>query len=727
MKKKISYLLLITFYSIGAFAQDWSFYKAFPVNVSPLDIDINSSGTLYMLTTDGRIFYKPMNQEWNLMTDPSGFGPISPQEITINKSSNTLIVAEGLGGGIKRTSNFGNSWQSNFIFTNPISGLHESVYELSNVSANNTFYSQIILGDFVNRLGKFTNNGQNIEFIQYDPSNSSDKNITELHVTSNNTLLIGTWNSGIIISNNGGQSFQQSNFNQHQIYKITEDNLGRVYALGYNLANDELFLIHSIDYINWSFMDLPNSSERFTCLFYDSTSQFLWLGSETGLYRKQTYSSSGTQWSSAVFNNSTQNHVAIIGDSAGNVYNFSFESNAQKLNSNGNSWLSDNDGFTGTSNFIRFGANDKLFSANISNNSISSLENQNANWSTRYLGGNSSGVNNFFSTTEGKIYVNLGLSLKKSIDNGITYSDITPLSLNNFISKFYLGENNTLFLVKSNEINNLYISLDDGASWSLSNTFADPIDDIAQDSNGVMFVTVSNFDVFSGFYTIYFSSNNGLSWDSVVNTIPVEVGAVSDVSVFSKFQNTYIAYGGYLHLFDLQSNTLFPINSPNNTPQFEGGFYIDNANNFYVFADFLYKSTNGGASWYSLSRPTSMVAPYFVDSVVFDSSNNPFIVTSSTANAEQNGIYRVFDNLSLDDSTLDETFVIYPNPAKELISISNSDTIKNVTFYDITGKRVDINLLSNNVFEISNLSDGIYFVKLIDTSDQIRFLRFIKN
>lgn len=725
MKKRV--YLFFVFFTLQSFSQNWSFYKDFPKNIAPADIEINNQGTMYMLTTDGRIFYKPINQNWILMTDPSGFGPINPLDITINKSSNTLIVSEGLGGGIKRTSTVGNSWQSNFIFTNPISGLHESVYELSNVSANNTFYSQIILGDFINRLGKFTNNGQNIEFIQYDPTNNSNKSITELHVTTNNTLIIGTWNSGIIISNDGGQSFQQTNLNQHQIYKIAEDNSGRVYALGYNITNDEIFLVQSTDYVNWNMMNLPNNSERFTCLFYDSFSQLLWLGSETALHKLPINSSSSGSWSNASFNNSNQYHVAVIGDSFGNLYNFSFQGSVQKLNTSGNLWLDANNGITGTSNFITFGANNKLFSANYSNNTISSLENLNANWSSYYLGGNNTGVNNIFSTSTGKIYVNLGSSLMKSTNNGLTYNDITPQNLNNFVSKFYVGENNSLFLVKSNEPNNLYISNNDGFTWTLINTFSDPIDDIAQDSNGVIFITVSNFDIFAGNYNIHFSMNNGINWGVLNNTIPVEAGTVSNVSVFSKLQNTYVSFASLIYLFNYQSNSLTPINSPNSTPFFEGALYIDDANNFYVFADFLYKSTNGGQSWYSLSRPSTMVPPYYVDSIVFDSNQIPYIVTNNTFNESQHGIYKVIDLLNDNNISLPIAINVFPNPTTEVLNIQNTEDLKNFAIYDVKGRKIDVFNEAVQHINVSSYQNGIYFLNGTTKNGNSFSIKFIKQ
>lgn len=727
MKKKLKLTVLLLMLNFAANSQNWSFYKEFPVNVTPIDVVSSNNGTLYMLTSDFKIFLKPLNGNWQVMEDPSGFAPVSPVSITFNKNNNRLIVADAFGGGIKYTSNNGQTWESNWLDTNSTTGFHESVFELSNVSSNNTFYSQIVLSDFTLRVGKYTNSGQNIQFIVYDPIYSPDKEVTELLLTSNNTLLIGTWNKGIIVSTDNGQTFQDANLNLHQIYKFTEDFSGRVYALGYNMAQDEIFLVYSSDYINWTPVSLPNNSERYTSLFYDISSNYLWLGSETNMYRVELNTFPIGSWSNASFNNSNQHNVEIISDNQGHTYNFSYQNNAQKLNATNNGWINSNNGFTGNSNYIGFGASSKLFSATYSNNNISSLSSQNENWSTQYLGGTNSGIRDLFTKPNGKIYANTGFLLKKSINNGLTFSDITPSNLNNFISKFYVGENNALFVVKSNEPNSLYSSLDDGNTWNMLQIFQDPIKYIAQDSNGIVYVKLDNFDVFSGFFKIYYSTNNGVVWNNNTVNLSPNSNVSVDIPIFSKNQSLYITLDGLVQKYDYVTNNLSPINPPNNASSFNGIFAVDNSNNYYMFGEYLYKSTNGGASWYSLSRPSQMVAPFYTDSIIFDSNNDPYIVTKSTASVNQHGIYKVVDNLSVENPSLENPFVVYPNPVENTLFINNIQNISNITIYDTTGKKINAYNNPSSEIEVSNYVQGVYFIKITTSDSIVHNIKFIKK
>lgn len=70
--------------------------------------------------------------------------------------------------------------------------------------------------------------------------------------------------------------------------------------------------------------------------------------------------------------------------------------------------------------------------------------------------------------------------------------------------------------------------------------------------------------------------------------------------------------------------------------------------------------------------------------------------------------------LSINNNVLEEDLVIYPIPAKDMVTISSSIALNNAvyTIYDITGKQVLNANLNSNTINVSQLSTGIYVLKI---------------
>jgi len=66
--------------------------------------------------------------------------------------------------------------------------------------------------------------------------------------------------------------------------------------------------------------------------------------------------------------------------------------------------------------------------------------------------------------------------------------------------------------------------------------------------------------------------------------------------------------------------------------------------------------------------------------------------------------------LSTDDASLKDTnLFLYPNPAKDRVSFSDN-SIKNITVYDINGRKV-LSTTNSNSFSVKTLAQGVYIVK----------------
>lgn len=74
-------------------------------------------------------------------------------------------------------------------------------------------------------------------------------------------------------------------------------------------------------------------------------------------------------------------------------------------------------------------------------------------------------------------------------------------------------------------------------------------------------------------------------------------------------------------------------------------------------------------------------------------------------------------------------FTIYPNPAKDMITISAKDTmeIKQIAIFDINGRLVQESPLSNNTIKIDKLSQGVYMLKITDSNNAVFYQKFVKE
>ena len=84
--------------------------------------------------------------------------------------------------------------------------------------------------------------------------------------------------------------------------------------------------------------------------------------------------------------------------------------------------------------------------------------------------------------------------------------------------------------------------------------------------------------------------------------------------------------------------------------------------------------------------------------------------------------------LTVDNSFISKNIELYPNPTSGLIQISNPNSIHiySVDVYNIYGQKLQSNYQNNSV-DISNLSNGIYMVRIEDDNGKQGTFKVIKN
>lgn len=86
--------------------------------------------------------------------------------------------------------------------------------------------------------------------------------------------------------------------------------------------------------------------------------------------------------------------------------------------------------------------------------------------------------------------------------------------------------------------------------------------------------------------------------------------------------------------------------------------------------------------------------------------------------------YSEAKRLNLDSNN--DKITLYPNPAKNLLTIHSDFELRKIEIYNLSGKEVIINPITNNTIDISHLNDGTYILKMNKRNGEVIHRRFIK-
>jgi hypothetical protein len=73
--------------------------------------------------------------------------------------------------------------------------------------------------------------------------------------------------------------------------------------------------------------------------------------------------------------------------------------------------------------------------------------------------------------------------------------------------------------------------------------------------------------------------------------------------------------------------------------------------------------------------------------------------------------------------------LVFPNPAKDVITITSSEKNYTINIYDISSRKIfsTINPNESTNIDISSFSEGIYYIELIKDNTTLYHQKFIKN
>jgi len=133
---------------------------------------------------------------------------------------------------------------------------------------------------------------------------------------------------------------------------------------------------------------------------------------------------------------------------------------------------------------------------------------------------------------------------------------------------------------------------------------------------------------------------------------------------------------------------------------------------------FTVESSSDAILWNSLKHYNSCnVISSSVSRVVADLPENTKYVrfVYNCKNGSQivnvNNIQMVRATSSKVETQLEEKLILYPNPAHSQINISNSNSVKELSFYSVSGMLVKRIQNVGSVVDVNDLKQGVYFVK----------------
>jgi len=200
------------------------------------------------------------------------------------------------------------------------------------------------------------------------------------------------------------------------------------------------------------------------------------------------------------------------------------------------------------------------------------------------------------------------------------------------------------------------------------------------------------------------SYNNQMINASGINSDDIQV-TVADAGPFEvTSQNTngitYTGGSSQMVTWDVNGTDTFPINTQNVSIRMstDGGFTYP--------IELLESTANSGFSMVTLpniSSTNTRIKVSALNSIYFDINTHNFEIQSSLSTSEQD-----VDNSSI---------LIYPNPTKDFFKIEVSNLLNyKVEIFSIQGQLIS-SQLNRDLFDVSNLSNGIYLLLITDLID----------
>ncbi|MNU70235.1 hypothetical protein D3C71_596370 [compost metagenome] len=129
----------------------------------------------------------------------------------------------------------------------------------------------------------------------------------------------------------------------------------------------------------------------------------------------------------------------------------------------------------------------------------------------------------------------------------------------------------------------------------------------------------------------------------------------------------------------------------------------------------------GSTATESISITNLAVGTYTIQVMGYNGANSPTCYTLNVAKTSAS---------FMGDQSSEATYTVYPNPTKDKLAINSSNPTERMTVQvmDMNGKVLSTHqLLNNSTIDVSSISTGIYFVRIISETEKVTQMKFIKE
>lgn len=318
----------------------------------------------------------------------------------------------------------------------------------------------------------------------------------------------------------------------------------------------------------------------------------------------------------------------------------------------------------------------------------------------------------WFATNKGRIF--------KSTDKGYHWQAFqTPITDASFEISFKDDNTGIIQRRASTGTNSSYITTNGGQNWTLLN----PTGNFYQAS--FKFIPGSNLLISTGVssaapgYGISYSTNNGTTFTDYApfykNYQFTAIDAKSDKSIWAGSFNLDKYYGGFWHLGTIPISADFVVNK---TLAYQNDSSVIFSNNSFGSPDTWIWNFGDGAS----PSTKTGAGPF---TIKYSTVGNKTVTLTIKKGTEE--VIYVKENaltvtwpVGVDNSLVDKQYNLYPNPASTIIRINGYEKGR-VKVYSTTGALVlELERLpEDNTLNISNLSNGVYFINIQDSDSKV--------